>query len=294
MKNSVSLSRHSLTMREFWKYDHLSIAEIEDEIGALDKEVRYFSTIEKFLKADEVQKEINFLKEIAKKKALEDLKKKNKQTVKDIEYTCRTNKMDVCHAWSRKIEKLRAEMNAGISKIDRYYKFKQQGVLQTFAEKEAVKTVRPSPVIMDINYLMPQLIDRKMFSDANALKLARKNEQRRLSELHFREQQKRFELKLKELEKKRSFEKLRFKTRLQEKIEEMHKERSNEITQFKKFCEVKKVKACHERVKNFENFQKKISPATFTTIKEEIKRYGDTLRTWSNFSKASLRKTLAF
>lgn len=294
MKNSVSLSKRSLTMREFWKYEHLTIEEITEEIEALDKEVMYFSSIEKFLKADELQKEMNFLKEISKRKALEDFKRQQKLSARNIEHTCETNRIDIYRSWNKRVEKLRGEMNSGISKIDRDYQLKQRKLLSCFAQQEARRPAKTSPVMVDIGYLMPRIIEKRKFSDANALKIVRRKEQKKLSELTFHEQKKRFDLKLKELEQQRSREKLHFQSRLQEKIDATHKGRMEEVTQFTKFCEAQKFKASHKQIKNFVSFGKKIPPSTLPTVKEDIKRYGTALRSRNAFPRSMLRKTVAF
>ena len=294
MKDSVSLSKRSLTMREFWKYDHLSVEEIEQEIASLDREVMYFSSIEKFLKADELQKEIEFLKEIAKRKALETFKKQNKIAVKKIENTCHTNKMDICRSWNQKIEKLHREMNLGIARIDNEYQFKQRKLFSNFKQQESLGSARNNPAIIDINYLMPRLIERRRFKEANALKTQRKNEQQKVSAMTRRDMKNRFESKLKELGQRREREKLRFKDRLQEKIDDMHTDRSQELSKFEKFCDAKRVKASHQSIVKFAEFEKKVSLAALPRVKEEIKRYGTSLRNWTTFSKSMLRKTIAF
>lgn len=277
MKNSVSLSKHSLTMREFWKYEHVTVGEIEGEIAALDREVAYFSATEKFLKAGDAQKEIDFLREVAKRKALEGFQRAHKAARRRLDRAFRQNRVEVSRAWRGKIDALRAELTGGIATIDSAYRKKQRQLLTASAHNESHRPTKASPLLSDIEYLLPRLVQKRCFADADVLRKRRALEAKRLSLEAAHEERRRVSQRVKELDQRRRLAKLKLESRLQVRIAELEEGRMREVAQFGRFCLAQRLKVSRTQIRDFTRFEKAASRHT-SAVAQQIQRYGKAIR----------------
>lgn len=260
MKNSLSLSRCSLTMRDYWKYDHLTEEDLLSEIAALEGEARFFASKEKFSKAAALEAEVAFLGRVLGRKKAEGLRREQTSGLRSIERSFAKNSKQICEAWDEKIEAAKRQMAAALARAEQSF----AGQKKSLRPEPPSPRVDPaeklkSPALLALQDTMRRLVEQKKYREAGHVKTLRDRERSALASGVVQLQSHRLEAKAKELASQREVQTRAIEGRFGAKIDRYRQERDKEIQNFANFFRIQRQKTLHSHAGELFRLEKRAS-----------------------------------